>query len=81
MRHVGESEILPEGRKRGWPRELDERKLRKRLEGHLSIMQRRIEEPESSEWFIRAREERKRLGRAADDIGNQMRDLEDSQAG
>lgn len=81
MRHLGESEILPEGRKRGWPRELDEVKLQRRLENHLSTMKRRIEEPESSRWFLRAREERNALGRAADDVGNQMRDLEDSQAG
>ncbi|WFD36742.1 hypothetical protein MCUN1_003629 [Malassezia cuniculi] len=85
QRHREERYVIPEGVKRGWPLHFDILSLRKRISApsapYLRVLEDRIREPESSEWFNMARQRRQQLGRGASSSKNYIDTFDDHQAG
>ena len=85
QRHREERDVIPHGVQRGWPLVLDLPALRKRITRpearYLAALQECIRAPESSDWFVRARQRRRELGKGATLSKHSIDDADNHQAG
>lgn len=85
QRHRDEYDIIPEGRRQGWPLSLDFRELRRRItdpnERYMRILQDRLLEPEHSSFFQEARQIRERMGKKAHASAHQIEYFDQQQCG
>ncbi len=83
VRHEDEKTHVIRGFEKHWPTQLDVKELRKRArsEKHWSKLLKRIEEPESSAWFVALRKKVAKDGRRALSVAAQMSDMSEQRAG
>lgn len=85
QRHRDERDVIPNGAKRGWPLQLNLAALRKRVSEpsgrYLRVLEDRVRDPESSEWFRCARDRRRALGKSASASKHSIESFDTHQAG
>ena len=85
QRHRDEHDIIPHGRRNGWPLELDFRALRRRITDpnhrYMRVLQDRLLDPERSPFFQEARRTREHMGKRASASAHQIDRFDEQQCG
>ncbi|WFD00323.1 hypothetical protein MYAM1_003071 [Malassezia yamatoensis] len=85
QRHRDEHDIIPEGKRLGWPDSLDFRELRRRItdpkQRYMQTLQDRLLNPEPSWFFQEARREREQLGKKVNAGAHQIHQIYNQQCG
>ncbi|KDN52376.1 hypothetical protein K437DRAFT_254363 [Tilletiaria anomala UBC 951] len=83
VRHEDERVHVPEGVKAGWPQILNKRELEQRVRDPIywSVLQQRIKDPTTSEWYLAISERVAKVGKKAFSTTQQMQNIEDQRAG
>ena len=85
QRHRDEHDIIPHGRRNGWPLELDFRALRRRITDpkhrYMRVLQDRLLDPERSPFFQEARRAREHMGKRASASAHQIDRFDEQQCG
>lgn len=85
QQHRDERDVIPHGVARGWPLQLDLAALRKRIlvpsARYLRVLEDRVRDPETSEWYKCARTRRSALGKGASASKHSIESFDTHQAG
>ncbi|WFD44178.1 hypothetical protein MPSI1_002844 [Malassezia psittaci] len=85
QRHRDEHDIIPEGKRQGWPDSIDFRELRRRItdpkQRYMQTLQDRLLNPELSWFFREARREREQLGKKINAGAHQIHQIHNQQCG
>lgn len=85
QRHRDEYDVIPNGRRRGWPLALDFHELRRRVTDpkrrYMRTLQDRLLAPHESRFFLEARRVRETVGKKASSSAHQIERFDERQCG